>query len=124
VTGGTSNRLDYPSASVWPATVSDFRLDKFEITVARFRRFVGAWVGGWRPTAGAGKHTHLHGGSGLATTVGGFEGGWDPTWNANLATTSSAWNTSLSCDTSYQTWTSATGGNDERPINCASWYEI
>ena len=40
VTGGTydrSNGADYP------ATVSDFRLDKYEMTVGRFRKFVAAY---------------------------------------------------------------------------------
>jgi len=28
----------------FPATISSFRLDKYEITVGRFRRFVEAWI--------------------------------------------------------------------------------
>src|SRR4051794_33974715 len=34
-----------------PAQISDFALDRFEITVGRFRRFVDAVAGGWAPTA-------------------------------------------------------------------------
>jgi formylglycine-generating enzyme required for sulfatase activity len=49
-----------------PATVSDFRLDKYEVTVGRFRNFVQAMVDGWQPSAGSGKHAHLNGGDGLA----------------------------------------------------------
>ncbi|HSZ82120.1 MAG TPA: hypothetical protein VLA14_07560, partial [Polyangia bacterium] len=42
-----------------PATVSDVRLDKYDVTVARFRAFVSSAVStdggvGWRPAAGAG----------------------------------------------------------------------
>ncbi|MBM4364484.1 MAG: hypothetical protein FJ104_17530, partial [Deltaproteobacteria bacterium] len=43
VTGGTYNRVN---DATYPATVSDFRLDRFEVTVGRFRRFVAAVVGG------------------------------------------------------------------------------
>ncbi len=53
------------TSQAYPATVSDFRLDKYEITVGRFRKFVAAWDGGWRPAQGDGKHTHLNGGQGL-----------------------------------------------------------
>lgn len=41
-------------SQAYPATVSDFNLDKYEVTVGRFRQFVNTWVTGWRPTAGAG----------------------------------------------------------------------
>jgi formylglycine-generating enzyme required for sulfatase activity len=33
----------------FPATVRDFYLDEYEVSVGRFRKFVSAWVGGWRP---------------------------------------------------------------------------
>ena len=50
-----------------PATVSTFVLDKYDVTVGRFRQFVNAWNGGagYTPAAGSGKHTHLNGGKGL-----------------------------------------------------------
>jgi formylglycine-generating enzyme required for sulfatase activity len=35
----------------FPATLSDFRLDRYEISVGRFRQFVAAVEAGWRPTA-------------------------------------------------------------------------
>jgi len=56
-----------------PATVSAFRLDQYEVTVGRFRQFVGAVAGGWLPTGGSGKHTHLNGGRGVYATGGGYE---------------------------------------------------
>lgn len=62
VAGGTYNRFNIDEV---PATLSTFRLDKYEVTVGRFRKFVDAVVGGWLPTAGAGKHSHLNGGAGL-----------------------------------------------------------
>jgi sulfatase modifying factor 1 len=135
VTGGTFNRGTDTSN---PATVSDFRLDTYEVTVGRFRKFVDAWVGGWRPPVASGKHTHLNGGSGLANTAGGDEPGWDATWTnyvgapSNVgvtptgagATTKAAWDTNLSCHSTYPTWTSAAGPNEKRPQNCLSWYDL
>jgi hypothetical protein len=55
--GGASGELD-------SATVSTFRLDKYLVTVGRFRQFVNAWSGGagYLPPAGSGKHTYLNGG--------------------------------------------------------------
>src|SRR5690606_7167704 len=46
VTGGTFDRINDGD---FPATVSTFRLDKYEVTVGRFRKFAAAWDGGWRP---------------------------------------------------------------------------
>lgn len=67
VTGGTFKR-SYDGVSFtdgsYVATVSDFRLDKFEISVGRFRRFIKATVDGWKPMPGSGKHAHLNGGKG------------------------------------------------------------
>jgi formylglycine-generating enzyme required for sulfatase activity len=105
------------------ATVSAFKLDKYEVTVGRFRKFVDAWVGGWRPAAGAGKHVHLNGGQGLSNGSGGFEPGWDPAWSTSFKATKVAWDGELSCHTSYQTWTSEAGANERRPITCATWFE-
>ena len=108
-----------------PATVSGFKLDKFEVTVGRFRQFVNAWVGGWRPAAGSGKHGHLDGGGGLVDSgnPGSHETGWDTAWEAGLATTASAWNTNLACNGTYATWTPSAGSNEKRPMNCMNFYE-
>jgi formylglycine-generating enzyme required for sulfatase activity len=104
-----------------PATVSTFRLDRFEVTVGRFRGFVEAMVGGWLPAAGAGKHLHLNGGGGLN---GGSEGGWNPSWNSNLASTPTAWNSNLTfCGPTLDTWTASPGTSEDLPINCITWYE-
>ena len=97
-----------------PATVSNFRLDKYLVTVGRFRQFVTAWNNGlgYNPPAGSGKHTHLPGGG----LNGGAEPGWLTTDNVNITPTSA----NLTCDASYATWT---GGDDRRPINCVNWWE-
>ena len=118
--------MTYTDAS-YPATVSDFRLDKYEITVGRFRKFVAAWDGGWRPAQGDGKHTHLNAGKGLLDSSTGttYEPGWDTAWATNLATTNATWSDTshLSCSSTYQTWTSSAGATERRPINCETWYE-
>lgn len=109
----------------FPATLSGFRLDKYEITVGRFRKFVDAVVGAdggvaFTPSAGTGKHAHLNGGGGLNA---GTEGGWGAPWSTTLATTPSGWNTNLGCDATYTTWTASAGANEDRPINCVAWHE-
>jgi formylglycine-generating enzyme required for sulfatase activity len=105
-----------------PASIGGFRLDKYEVTVGRFRQFVSAWNGGagFVPAAGSGKHTHLNGGSGLAGTAGGYEPGWVAADDSNVAPTDA----NLGCGgTDYSTWTSAAGNNEYLPINCVTWYE-
>jgi formylglycine-generating enzyme required for sulfatase activity len=130
VPGGTYNRTyrnngSGPTGQADPATVSDFRLDKYLVTVGRYRQFASAWSGGWRPAAGSGLHAHLAGG-GLATTAGGVETGWDASWNGTTyvrPTTASLTGGSY-CDSTHAAWTaSATGGRESLPINCVSWYE-
>jgi formylglycine-generating enzyme required for sulfatase activity len=104
-----------------PATVSDFRLDKFEITVGRFRKFVAAWNGGWRPLTGNGKHQHLAGGSGLLDASGSYEQGWDASWTKSVSPTDAH----LHCGGSSSTspWTPSAGANENRPVSCLNWYE-
>ena len=104
-----------------PAMVSGFRLDKYLVTVGRFRQFVAAWNGGagYTPPAGSGKHTHLNGGSGLNATTGGYEPGWVAADDGNIAPT----DTNLACDPASATWTTAAGSQENLPINCVNWYE-
>jgi formylglycine-generating enzyme required for sulfatase activity len=123
--GGPTNEAD-------PATVSGFRLDRYLVTVGRFRQFVRAWtaassvdggVASMLP-AGSGKHTHLNGGRGLAvapSTDAGqtYEPGWDPSDDGNVAPTTA----NLACDLAYATWTPSPGNREGLPINCVNWYE-
>jgi formylglycine-generating enzyme required for sulfatase activity len=126
VTGGLYNRGDDPT---FPAAVSDFRLDRFEVTVARFRRFVNAVVApsNWTPPPGSGKHTHLNGGQGLAGTSSGYEAGWDMADDGTLPRTVLDWTATLTtkdaCDVNYATWTAAPGANEGRSVDCLNWYE-
>ena len=134
VVGGTFDR-SYDGVSVsftnpnFPATVSSFRLDAYEATVGRFRMFVSAVVGGWRPDAGSGKHAYLNGGSGLANVgvdAGVSEAGWSMTWNSDLDSSAASWNSDLAACPGT-TWTpsaaSGAGSLEHRPINCVTWYE-
>src|SRR5450755_1713377 len=124
VSGGTFYRsydgVSYTDKS-HPASVSDFRLDKYEITVGRFRQFVAAIVGGWRPAAGSGKHTHLNGGKGLSATGGGYEAGWDASWNSLFPTTTGDWTSKLVV--ARGTWTSSPAANESQPISNQAWYD-
>jgi formylglycine-generating enzyme required for sulfatase activity len=120
VEGGTFNRSNDSS---FPATVSTFRLDRFETTIGRFRNFVEAWLDGYRPADGSGKHRHLNDGSGLRGAAGGFETGWDSTWESNFPTDRAAWDDELVCFTGESPWTSTPGANERRPIDCVTWWE-
>jgi formylglycine-generating enzyme required for sulfatase activity len=118
---GVSSDNDCPDCTKpdSPATVSDFRLDDYEVTVGRFRAFVQAVVAGWVAPLGSGKHGHLNGGGGL-------NGGTEPGWTFPAAPLPSAlanWNQNLRCDPIFPTWTEQAGSGDNRPINCVAWQE-
>ena len=106
-----------------PATISDFRLDKYLVTVGRYRKFVGAWDGGsgYAPPVGSGKHAHLNGGKGLADsgTAGAYETGWTESDGDNLAPN----NDNLDCQSGASTWTSDPGSHENHPMNCVNWWE-
>lgn len=104
--GGTFNRLREPTL---PATVSSFVIDKYEVTVGRFRAFAQAPRSAWVPKGGAGKNPNDPS---------------DPGWNA-------AWSQSLPEAPSIAmrtpcprpgNWTDAVGSNEELPINCLDWW--
>lgn len=98
-----------------PATVSEFVLDVYEVTVGRFRAFVNAGLGtqGNPPKAvgDAGVHPRLPG------------SGWDAVWNGDLAESTTALIDHVRCDATYQTWTDIPGANENKAMNCVSWYE-
>jgi sulfatase modifying factor 1 len=113
-----------PSGGADPARVSAFRLDKYLVTVGRFRAFVAARHDGWMPEAGAGKHVHLNAGRGLLDGgLGQFESGWsldDTVW---LPVTAGDWSTHLACDPVFATWTDEPGPQESLPVNCVDWYD-
>jgi formylglycine-generating enzyme required for sulfatase activity len=138
VTGGAFARTYGADGGTDPATVSSFRLDKYEITVGRFRQYVSYLVNGGSPPAdGSGKHTHLNGGAGLvqagqSSLDGGpaYEYGWlSSWWNQFIPTGASAastWNDNLTCypqSTTFATWTPTVGSNEDLPLNCLTFAE-
>jgi formylglycine-generating enzyme len=117
----TSSATGMATALGAPATLSEFRLDKYLVTVARFRKFVSAWSGGsgFTPAPGSGKHTHLREGMGLTLMGGGQEPGWRATDGASVAPTSA----NLECFARDQTWTEVAGAKESLPMNCMTWAE-
>lgn len=112
-----------------PANISTFCLDKYDVTVGRFRQFVDAWNAGWLPPAGSGKHTHLNGGQGLTNVAADagamFEVGWSATDDINVAPTNENFASCSSFDSPniVGTWTPSAGNQENLPINCATWAE-
>ncbi|WP_437301713.1 hypothetical protein [Sorangium sp. So ce426] len=89
VPGGT---FDRGSAEPRLATVSDFRLDRFEVTVGRFRAFLSEYPASW-PAVGAGAHPKIP------------DSGWRAAWDANLPVDRAALSESLHCEKPYFSWT-------------------
>jgi formylglycine-generating enzyme required for sulfatase activity len=119
-----SNSGSGPTGEADPANISGFRLDKYLVTVGRFRQFVTAWNGGsgYTPPAGSGKHTHLNGGKGLANSgsSGSYETGWLASDDSNVAPTDA--NLTTYCSP-FTTWTSSAGTQENLPISCVNWFE-
>jgi formylglycine-generating enzyme len=96
-------------------TLSPYALDRFEVTVSRFRKFVDAWDYE-APPAGAG---------GDAVVA---DAGWQSAWNTSLPASRSRLERDLEClndqsDIPASTLTSAPGYDENLPINCVTWYE-
>ncbi|HTN88201.1 MAG TPA: SUMF1/EgtB/PvdO family nonheme iron enzyme [Sorangium sp.] len=104
--GGAFNR---DNDVKYPSVVSEFVLDKFELTVGRFRKFVEAYPGS-KPILGAGAHPKIEG------------SGWDTSWEGELPTDAAALKTAIKCDISEHTWTDEIGDHENLPNNCLSWY--
>lgn len=113
VEGATFNRFN---KATLPATVSSVRLDRYEVTVARFRAFVAAGLGTQAnpPKSGAGAHPKVAG------------SGWSAGYNASLLATTTALTSELTSCAGFANATYAPAGNVEsnnKPINCVSWFE-
>jgi formylglycine-generating enzyme required for sulfatase activity len=104
--GATYNDMSYP------ATLSDFSLDKYEVTVGRFRQFVNVGRGTQAipPSSGDGIHPLVTG------------SGWNSAWNANLPLDMASLKSSLKCNSNFPLWTDTPGTNENRPVNCIDWY--
>ncbi len=94
-----------------PAHISTFMLDRYEVTVGRFRAFIGAGMGTQRnpPMPRSGIHPNLE------------DSGWDNAWNQILTIDTETFRQSVSCN--QGTWTSSPGVNENLPMTCVSWYE-
>jgi formylglycine-generating enzyme required for sulfatase activity len=110
-----------PEGEADPATVSGLALDRYLVTVGRFRQFVSAWSSGYAPPEGSGVHTHLNGGEGLAAA--GSPGTYEPGWDMNDDGYISPTDANLGQCAPASTWTPATSTNESLPINCVNWFE-
>jgi formylglycine-generating enzyme required for sulfatase activity len=90
--------------------VADFWLDRFEITVGRFRKFVEAYPGS-QPAGNTGSNPSIQG------------SGWNSSWNSSLPADQAALNAAIKCSTDFQTWTDTAGANENLPMNCITWYD-
>jgi formylglycine-generating enzyme required for sulfatase activity len=110
VDAGTFNRSN---DAAFPATVSAFRLDTYEVTVGRFRKFVAGFPGN-RPVNGTGRNPN---------------DASDPGWEyatslpASLPADQAALIATLKCNATFQTWTDTPGTNENIPLNCVDWFQ-
>jgi sulfatase modifying factor 1 len=102
---------------VHTVTLAPYALDRFEVTVGRFRKFVDSW-----------DYTGLPEGAGGDAVVAGA--GWSTAWNATLPASKTALMRDIECLTlpggpqpCFATWTMTASSNENLPINCVSWYE-
>jgi formylglycine-generating enzyme required for sulfatase activity len=107
--GATCDDNEQPEHEV---TVASFTLDRYEVTVGRFRKFVEAYTG-TKPRSDSGAHPQIPG------------TGWDSSWNNNVPSTQDALIKSVSCFTNtpaYQNWTDTAGEKEAAAMNCVTWY--
>jgi formylglycine-generating enzyme required for sulfatase activity len=93
------------------ATLHPYRLDKYEVTVARFRQFVTAYDNGWRPADNSGRNPNWKN-----------DNGWWSNWNSELPQDAMSLQANVECHSTFQTYTRTPGANENRPINCVTWY--
>ena len=126
--GGAARALDGgPLGEADLATVSGYHLDKYLVTVGRFRQFVRVWNGGngYAPAAGSGLHTYLHGGQGLENsgTAGSSGATYEPGWVASDDSFIDLTDENLDYCAEDSTWTSSATTQENLPISCVNWYE-
>ena len=89
--------------------VSPFLLDKYEVTVGRFRRFVESYAGA--PPANSGAHPGIRG------------SGWQSLWNERLPVDGEALRERLEAlDAAWRAWTPSPADNECHPINYLDWF--
>jgi formylglycine-generating enzyme required for sulfatase activity len=108
VPGGTFSR-DNGSAGDFRATLSDFRLDDYEVTVGRFRNFVTGYAD-HKPAAGSGRNPSND-----------IDAGWEPRWNDSLPADEAELIESVQvCDSSFTTYAA---DDATVPMNCITWFQ-
>jgi formylglycine-generating enzyme required for sulfatase activity len=104
-----------PCNPSYPATVGSFRLDKYEVTVGRFRAFLKAydlWVLGGHPKDGEGSDPNL------PPNLSGWQVGWSKQLPNNKASLIIEMN-----QCAMHTWQDISDKNSETlPINCVRWF--
>lgn len=101
-------QVETPTAE---ATVSGFELDKYEVTVGRFRAFIAgydAWRSAAHPAPGAGAHPLIP------------DSGWRPEWSLFETAAELESEAGIQCSSLSQTFTV---GSAELPVNCVTWLE-
>jgi formylglycine-generating enzyme len=109
VPGGEFARLN---DAAYPATISAFALDLYEVSVGRFRKFVAQYPDN-KPAEGAGKNPNDP-----------LDPGWDgAAWNDTLPASVLELEAELNCEPALlvPTWTHDPGPHESRPINCVTW---
>lgn len=106
VPGGSYNRSNDGQA---PASVTSFSLDKFEVTVGRFRKYVAQYSQTATP-ANSGKNPYNP-----------ESFGWDKKWDSLMAKDQDLLKAQLACGDG--TWTFGPGANETKPITCVSWQD-
>jgi formylglycine-generating enzyme len=104
VPGGTFDRSNDPA---FPATVRKFGLDRFEVTVGRFRKFVEGYPLN-KPAAGSGANPNNPNDEGWSYSA-------VPGDQADLIA-------QLNCDAVGQTWRDHVDESESFAVNCVSWY--
>jgi formylglycine-generating enzyme len=112
VPGGTFPQGSHDVDAEMPeraVTVSSFSLDKYEVTVGRFRKFVAEFD----------YENGLKDGAGFNASI--PDSGWREAWNKALPNSNDEHASLLKkCDSSFSTWTMS---DDTLPINCVTWFE-
>jgi formylglycine-generating enzyme required for sulfatase activity len=92
-------------------SISAFWLDRYEVTVGRFRRFVRAYDSWTKPRPGDG------------ALPGKPDTGWRSSWDDRLASSSVELRKQLECALPGQSpWTDEPARRETEPINCVTWY--
>ena len=95
-----------------PVTISAFRLDRYEVTVGRYRAYLRVYDHLPKPQEGDGAPPGHPG------------AGWVAAWNTPMASSAASAADRLRCSAKGEhTWTAEPEGQESNPINCVSFQE-